>query len=176
MMISAPRESRQHSPRVVPRYTDDVLWSALEVQRFVGAMVGDFTFRFSPLGTADIHGFPFDKNWMDQGGGIPVPEERPDGTLPPVQLVAMPMLVYRGLNQIRYDDEFALWGPGTRMKVLAPWTFGGEEAEKVAWPGKEYDFLWHHRRQRAIRQEAEGCKRARGEKKVGDKAAKGCKR
>ncbi|KAK4149243.1 hypothetical protein C8A00DRAFT_19041 [Chaetomidium leptoderma] len=110
-----------------------LLENALNLQYFIHGMVGfgSYTLRFTPIGSDKLWGFPFDKDWMELNNVMELPDERPGEALPDVQLVSDPMMVVSGLDGQSYDRKFEVW---TRMQVVTPWTFGGEEAEEHAFP------------------------------------------
>ncbi|KAH6632293.1 hypothetical protein F5144DRAFT_489514 [Chaetomium tenue] len=114
----------------------EVAKAALVAQYYVhGTKPGSYTLRFSPIGCGNIFGFHFDEDWMKLSSPIELPSSRPDSEeFPNVQLVSDPMLVVSGLDGLSYDKEFTCCAP---MVVVAPWTFGGEEAAPFIYPGFE---------------------------------------
>jgi hypothetical protein len=112
----------------------DVLKNALLVQSYIHGMFGAYTIRFSPVDSDRLWCFPFDAEWMLENNPCEIPNHRPGEPLPPVQLVSEPMLVVSGLDGLSYGKKFTLWTP---MQVVTPWTFGGEEADRLTDPGFE---------------------------------------
>jgi hypothetical protein len=148
-----------------------LLESALHLQDFLHGMrgLGTYTLRFTPVGSTKRWGFAFDRAWMELDDVLEIPDERPGEALPDVQLVSDPMLVVSGADGHSYEREFTLWA---RMRVVAPWTFGGEEAEKHAFPG--FEKGWRERRGKESNEKKEAGKRA--EEAKGTKKTKRTKR
>jgi hypothetical protein len=120
-----------------------LLRDALDAQYFLHGMHGSYTLRFTPIGSDETFGFPFDEDWMQLANAVEVPGIRPhqpDKSLPPVQLVTEPMLVVSGLDGLNHGREFSLM---THMQVITPCTFGGPEAESHIRAGfeKGYELL-----------------------------------
>ncbi|KAK4239130.1 hypothetical protein C8A03DRAFT_32811 [Achaetomium macrosporum] len=137
----------------------------LELDCYLYGMMGEYQFMLRPLGTDQAYGFPVDEEWMTLDGTGVIPYSRPGQEIPPVQLVSDPMLVCRGLDRFSFREDFVLWHPMSRMRVVAPWTFGGQEAESVGLTGYPYDTFWHSRLQRLLEQEKKGASKDTDEKK-----------
>lgn len=99
-------------------------------------MIPSCSLRFTPIGSDSPWGFPVDKESMYEFDPPEIPRALPGEPLPLVQLVSDPMLVISGMNGWGYETDIEPW-PKSRLVVVAPWTFGGEEAEKHTFPGFE---------------------------------------
>ncbi|KAK4234782.1 hypothetical protein C8A03DRAFT_46961 [Achaetomium macrosporum] len=111
------------------------LREARDVQYYIHGMIGTYALRFSPIGSDKLWGFPFDEKCMQDFSPPDIPRIRPgEALLPPVKLVSDPMLVVSGTNGRGIEADFTV---RTRMQVVAPWTYGGEEADRHRFPGLE---------------------------------------
>jgi hypothetical protein len=118
-----------------------LLGDACTVQYYIHGMFGSYTLRFSPFGSDQLWGFPFDKECMTENNAAEIPSIRPgEAGLPPVGLVSDPMLVVSGLDGQSYDKDFTVW---SRMQVVTPWVYGGEKADIHRFPGFEKGWKEH---------------------------------
>ena len=115
-----------------------ILRGALTLQESQKSMILDCRVRFTPIGSDKHWGFPLDDEWMRGFSPFQIPETRPEEPMPLVQLVSAPMLVLSGKGGWNYEKNFELW-PRAHMEVVAPWTFGGEEAKKHFVEGYDKD-------------------------------------
>ncbi|KAH6627433.1 hypothetical protein F5144DRAFT_575827 [Chaetomium tenue] len=115
----------------------NLLKSACHAQYFIHGMNGGYTLRFTPIGphAGKMFDFPYNPVWMELNNPCEVPSKHPDERFHrPVQLVNQPMLVANGLKGVTQNTQFTLQ---TKMCVVTPWTFGGEEAREYVYPGFE---------------------------------------
>jgi len=113
-----------------------ILTHTMTLQRYQHGMTGSCRLRFTPIGSDSLWGFPVDEESMRDFDPPEIPRTRPGEPLPLVQLVSDPLLVISGVDGWSYETDIKPWSK-TRMVVVAPWTFGGEEAEKHTYPGFE---------------------------------------
>ena len=128
------------------RLIRELLKTAWNLQYYLhGLDPGSYTIRFTPIDSDKISGFPFDKDWMERNNPVEIPSHPPGSEKPQlVALVSDPMLVISGLNGLGYEREFT---HHTSMKVVVPWTFGGEEAAPFVYPeyGEGWEDTWAKR-------------------------------
>ncbi|KAK3296461.1 uncharacterized protein B0H64DRAFT_170728 [Chaetomium fimeti] len=120
-----------------------LLQSACRAQYFIHGMEGGYALRFTPVGdhAGKMFDIPFNPIWMEENNPIEVPTKRPnDPVYPRVQLVTQPMLAANSKKSPSENTTFTLLTP---MRVVTPWTFGGEGARPHVLPGLEKG--WHLR-------------------------------
>ncbi|EAQ87612.1 predicted protein [Chaetomium globosum CBS 148.51] len=124
-------------PGGAPNYSiRNLLKTARDLEYYLhGLDPGSYTIRFTPTDSDKMFDFPFDKNWMELNDPVEIPSYPPGSKeLPLVGLVSDPMLVISGLDGLGYERNFT---HHTSMRVVAPWTFGGEEAAPCVDAGYE---------------------------------------
>lgn len=107
-----------------------ILKAALKVQFCFHGLEATYTLRFTPIGSGQRWGFPFDDEGMKLYNPPELRSSRDGGGLPPVQLVCVPMLAV----QERYDQGLGkVLIRKAPMTVVTPYVFAGGEAEKYTW-------------------------------------------